>query len=362
MRTATVSRTEEPHRRRDRGSGRGVDPALTAFQPSRVQVTALGGWPAGRTPKDVVTQGTHAHGYVRRAWKPAPTNDGTYMDFQAGWRKTSAAGTIRIRLDNNASSTSATRSRIRSPRLAPAARRARSTRLGGGNFTTWSAAIAGCARQRRAGGAGSRRDRCQRRRQLGLPDRQQHDVTSTASGVKVVAHPDDLAAGRRPRIHRWGTKFARFADDLNNGHWELDPNSPGGGNLGSPHGTVWRSVATFTNPDRYGVGYRTASGGIRRLWIYTNTNSTSIAMGRLRDKTYPRIAIDASYSGGAGDPTDISSWVLYMGPGIHWNSNDSKFYIRLSPLKVHGTTVVGAKQINPSGTDNPAIPWNWSRR
>ena len=74
--------------------------ALTAFQSSRIRVTTLPGWPAGRTPKEVVTQGTHAHGYVRRSWKAA-SNDGTWMDFQAGWRKTSAPDVIRIRLDNN---------------------------------------------------------------------------------------------------------------------------------------------------------------------------------------------------------------------------------------------------------------------
>ena len=78
---------------------------------------------------------------------------------------------------------------------------------------------------------------------------------STVDGVKVVAHPDDLAAGRRPRVHVQGTVFARYADELNAGHWEVHQA------LGGVHGTVWRTVQVVgTNKINVGVSYRARIG------------------------------------------------------------------------------------------------------
>ena len=274
--------------------------ALTAFQPSRVQVTALGGWPAGRTPKDVVTQGTHAHGYVRRAWKPTDFN-GTYMDFQAGWRKTSAAGTIRLRLDNNSEiDLSYTVDHSIPDVPAPAARRARSANSAAANFrpgarqsrrspttTCWSCVLEALADE------------------VYPIDQHTGGPISTASGVKVVAHPDDLAAGRRPRIHVWGGRFAKYADELNAGHWVLHAD------LGLPHGKIWKTVSTFSSALNVGAAYRTKSGGLRRLYSYTNTASTPGGYARLADKLYPRIH--------AQDPDTPSEFDLYQGPGLYWH-------------------------------------------
>jgi hypothetical protein len=317
-------------------SGVSVD-ALTAFQASRIQVTKLPGWPSGRTPKQVVTQGTHAHGYVRRSWKPS-NNDGTWMDFQAGWRKTSSPDTIRIALDNGQElnlSISVTHS-IPSPGSGGTTRVLNAS--GGGDYTDWNTAIAALRTN----------DVLVVRAPAGNFVYTQNNngggPTSTANGVKIVAHPDDLAAGRRPRIHVQGSTFKRYADDLNNGHWVLHQD------LGGSHGKIWKTAQTFAAGSIVNVGcsYRTVGGGLRRCFTYTNTPGTPGALARLTDTTYPRVEVD--------QPDVPSQWALYMGPGIYLHS-DNKLYIRLTPL----TDGIGALQVNKSlGTGFPNPPWNWA--
>lgn len=306
--------------------------ALTAFQSSRIQVTALPGWPGGRTPKGVVTQGMAAHGYVRRSWKPTD-NDGTWMDFQAGWRKTLTADVIRIELDDDSELDLLYTVDLAIPAPGVGGVTRTLDKLGGADFTAWTSAIAGLSDndvlvvRARAGG------------EVYPIDLNAGGATSTASGVKVVAHPDDLAAGRRPRIHVQGTRFARYADELNAGHWEVHAD------LGAPHGKVWKSTNTIANPVNVGCSYRSKGGGLRRCFTYTNTPGTPGAMARLLDTTYPRI-----------DLTDPSEWALYMGPGVYWNALDERLYIRLSSLRAG----VGAIQVDAAAGLGPNPPWDWS--
>ena len=296
------------------------------------------GWPAGRKPREVISQGTCAHGYVRRSWKPTD-NDGSWMDFQAGWRKTGAADLIRIKLDDDSELDLAytVDHAIPAPGVGGVTRTL--DQLGGADFTAWTSAIAGLSDndvlvvRARTGG------------EVYPIDLNAGGATGTASGVKVVAHPDDLAAGRRPRIHVQATKFARYADELNAGHWVVDTD------LGWPHGKVWRSVQDVGNVVNVGCSYRTQGGGLKRCHTYLDTEGTPGALARLRDKLYPRLQ--------AHDPQNPSDWSLYMGPGIYLNPANGHLYIRLSPLRTVGGTVVGAKQTD-GGSLGPNPPWDWS--
>ena len=309
--------------------------SVAAFGHSVQDVTALSGWPAGRTPDRVVIQGEFAHGYVRRSWKPN-NNNGHYMDFQAGWRQTLTPDTIVVALDDGSMVNIALSVTQSIPSPGPGGTTRTLDAAGGGDYTDWNTAIAALRAN----------DVLVVRAPAGnfvyTQDNNGSGPTSTVDGVTIVAHPGDLAAGRRPRIHVKGSVFKCYADNLNSGRWEVYQD------LGSPHGKVWRTTATVGTLVNIGCSYRTAGGGLRRCFTYTNTSGTPGALARLTDTTYPRVQVD--------QPDVPSEWSLYMGPGIYLHS-DNKLYIRLTPL----TDGIGALQVDESqGAGYPNPPWDWS--
>ena len=253
-------------------------------------------------------------GYVRRSWK-LTNNDGTWMDFQPGWRK--GSGTITIVLDNDSLLNLSFTINHTIPTPGSGGMTRTLDKLGGANFTTWSAAIAGCVAndvlvvRARAGG------------EMYPDDSQTGGASSTVNGVKVVAHPDDLAAGRRPRVHIWGTKFARYCDDLNAGHWEVFEE------LGGGHGTIYRTTAVLGNSLGKNIGMhlpKQARELQARLDLHEHARHAR-RTGPFADVTYPRVRGELASNGG----TVASGMKLYMWPGIYHHSDD-RLYIRLSPI------------------------------
>jgi hypothetical protein len=317
--------------------------SVAAFGSSVQKVTTLPGWPAGKKPKRIVSQGSNIHGYVRRAWRPSSrlgqtgTNDGTWMDFQAGWRKTSTPDQIVVLLDDDTTQVTiniavthvipGTSGRTRT--LHPTA--------GSGDYTTWSQAIS---------------------------DLQTNDVlvvrapsdptvystsgptggpTSTVDGVKIVADPTDLAAGRRPRIHVQGGIWAKYADQLNAGNW-TDVSATNG----LPTGTLWWTTTTLGTPGtNVGCAFRTKAGRLRRCYTYTNTSNMAagIALLKLKDTNYTRIQQGQTDAGAA----------LYTGPGIYLDTSANRLYIRLTPV----TATTGALQVHAGVGKGNNPPWPW---
>lgn len=329
--------------------------SVPAFQSNRQNVTLLIGWPSGRTVRSVVTQGSYVHGYVRRSWRPPPSGEGPtsatakWMDFQAGWRKTPTGtpDSIVVELDDGTQATI----QISVTHALPSGTQKflDATAPGGGDgssgapWNSWSTAIANIgANQVLVVKAPNNPTVYSTSGNSGGP-------SSTANGVKIVADPTDLAAGRRPRIHVQGGLFAKYADQLNSGHWTVDTD------LGGNHGKVWKSAVLSGIGPNVGCAYRTKSGRLRRCYSYTNTPNTPGALARLRDTTYARCNTNPA-------STSTTDFDLYLGPGIYVHSDD-RLYIRLTPLSGTKTGAqIGARQVNGSagvGGVN-GLPWDWS--
>lgn len=311
--------------------------ALPAFESSRVQVTALPGWPAGRTPKAVVAQGDYAHGFVRRSWKPTD-NDGTWMDFQAGWQGSGGASdTVRVALDDDSEIelSYTVEGTIPTPQGSGAVRYLDAGAAGGGDgsqgspWNDWATAIAGLAADDvLVVSAKDGNERYNIDVQTGGP-------SSGVNGVKVVADPVDVAAGRRPILHVQGGKFGQFATAPNN-LWEVDPGSTAGFE-------VYRTKtdSEFADPVVVAGLYKTAGGGWGALSQYFNDG-----LNHIRDDD-PTARFDPQVDGPDGRNNR-----RYLHPGLYWNSVDGRLYCRLDPRPDATTT-------NPaSGQPNP--PWEWS--
>ena len=311
---------------------------LEIFTPAEIQVTALAGWPAGRSPKAITAQGARAYGYVRRSWK-ATRNDGTWMNFWPGWQPGATEG-IEVILDDDSGLTISVevQATIPSPTGSGVTRYLDASAAGGGDGTagapwnSWASAIAGL-------GSGDVLVVRARSGTRSLSGRQipnyvypvdvggSGTVTSTANNVTIYADPTDLAAGRRPRIHINGTDLAGFFDDPN-GMWEPDP-SDGAGN-------VWRTTrSTYTQTDSQNIWWRGSTGRICGGYAYFNKNQSSY-LNQLRDTTYPK----SDMYGGRTQ--------TYVGPGITFSNG--RYYVRLSPPPL-STIVEGART---------TTPWYWT--
>ncbi len=306
--------------------------ALQAFGHSTINVTALSGWPAGRTPKAILTQGARASGYVRRAWKPT-LNNGAYVDFVAGWRPTTSQETIRLQLDDNSEVDLAYTvvQTIPSPTGGGVTRTLDPT--GSGDFTTWAAAIA-------ALGSG---DVLVVRAATGTwTDGGGHEIPNFVydvstkpappagvNNVTVVAHPGDLAAGRRPVIWRNAGRYARFKYDAA-GSWQVHADL-GGGNV------VYQSVDVLPAPTHclYSA-YRDQIGDWLVMYNYQAMNDATDRSSIMHDISYPR------YSG-------LNS-TTYMGPSLLHNRVTNRLEVRLNPPPKQTC-------MNPSASPWPPSDW-----
>jgi hypothetical protein len=316
---------------------------LPAFSRVTINATGLAGWPAGRTPKAILQQGAHASGYIRRAWKPT-LNSGTHIDLVTGWQKTTSAETIRLQLDNNSEIdlTYTVGHNIPAPTGGGVTRTL--DRTGGGNFTTWAAAI----------GALTSGDVLVVRARTGtwtdsgghaIPN-YVYDVTSNVAppsgvtNVTVVAHPDDVAAGRRPILWRNAGQFARFkyaAADA----WQVHAT------LSGSHGTIYQSVARFAQPNHsYFGAYKNRVGDWTALYPYQAISDATDRAPTLHDTTYGPTSIDNS---GASFPLTPPT---YFGPGVLYNKATDRWEVRL--------TNVQQKSYQNPNAGLPWPPWNWT--
>jgi hypothetical protein len=323
---------------------------LQIFTPSQIQLTALTGWPAGRTLKEMSVQGANAYGYVRRSWKPN-NNNNTYLDIMPGWKPTSATETMTVVLDNNQTilvnyTVAAT---IPSPSGSGVTRYLDASAGSGGSGTsgspwnTWATAIAGLTAgdvlvvRAKAGTHTSSIGRQIPNWVYPVDVGGTGTVTSTVSNVTIYADPTDLAAGRRPRIHINGTDLAELYDNPN-GLWEADPSDPSG--------NCWRTIrSNYTQTDSQNIWWRTTIGKVVGGYAYFSANGgngeTSVTgapsfLNQLRDTVV--------HNGATGFDMYYGRHTAYVGPGITWNGG--RYYVRLSPPPL-STIVKGARTTTP---------------
>ena len=314
---------------------------LEVFTPTEIQVTALAGWPAGRTPKAIALQGARAYGYVRRSWK-ASHNDSTWINFWPGWQPTADTDAINVTLDDGSTLdiTYTVEGTIPTPSGGGATRYLDASAPGGGNGTagapwnSWKTAIealtAGSVLVVKAkAGTRTLNGRAIPNSVYPVDVGATGSAVSTVNDVKIFADPVDLAAGRRPRIHINGGDLAGFCDDPH-GMWEQDP--------GDPAGNAWRSVrSTYPSPgESVNAWYKGSTGRVCGLYDYFHP-AQGPYLNQLRDTTYAKIDM---YIG--------TRTQTYMGPGVTYNGG--RYYVRLSPP--HPSTVCKGSAPNP--------PWYWA--
>lgn len=317
--------------------------SVAAFSVSRQRLTTLGGWPAGRTPKEIVTQGSRVHGYVRRGTDYAPNNDGTYLDIVAGHCKTLVNDTIVLRLDDD----STINLRIAVTHALPSPRivldRSGADTSGSRNYTDWATAVnslqAGETLVVRAP-TGTWNDSAGH----AIPNYVYTCTTNPkpqGNTVTIMAHPDDVAAGRVPVIMRDANLYARFVYDAANS-WQLHQTLSGG------QGTIWRSVDTgFTIPGSYAGFYR--RDGFPRLQA-GDPDHTWVALFSARHSSQSDRLFVLQQT--AYNPT--SDWLAnptFRGPTITFES-DGRIYVRLSPPPKNSYQ-------DPTSAA-PWPPWDWS--
>ena len=290
--------------------------SMETFSVGQQRLTTVPGWSG--TPKEIASQGQHVHAYLRRPVDYGPNNDGTYIDLIAGSRKTINPDTIQVRLTDDSVvdlSISVTRG------LPGGAKTLDNTGADSPTFTTWNSMLTSVVANDNVlirARAGTRTDLAG----YSIPNFV-YDVTSKPSSsvntVKLIAHPDDVAASRKPVIMWEGNRYARYVYSLAQNPWELHQTLGDGS-------TIWRTKEVHPAASTYCGFYKTSMpkqqpGDPDHTWVALFSPrhpSQTSRLAVLQDITYPRV----SDWGAATQP--------YRGPSLI-QEPDGRFYVRLSP-------------------------------